>query len=870
MKKLLLTLAILTGSLFPAITHAQVPVSAGGTGLTSVPAGECLKGLNNLRLTSGPCGTGGSGGGSWSTTTSGVAGQEINYSNNNDDIIVIGSNSTTTAEFYFDPNTNTFMQSALTGSTTFQGTTTLRQAVFNGGPWVDARTCGAKGDGTTDDSAAINTCISDLSKPLELRGGTVYLSAGSRSAATKYKICTGPITMRPFVDVIVQKGVEIEVCNGYASSTVQFISTDIGTYYANWKGGIFKEAGTPKKLWYAFHMASQSATGGVFWNRVEDAVVYFPDTCIKNTIVGSNNGWLNSNTYKDIVCFGATHMADHDDGGSQGLYGISSTKYDNVQLQATVATETCFTDIMHNWTTIENARCYDMNATSTSLTIDSKAIGTNIIGGAATERSFTNNGNRTLIMGDATYPFYASSTGNSVFVNHTGKLLLGATSTAWSNEALNIANGAINLGQSNSNFNSPIYFYRSGAGEWQQEYIKAATTSAGSPNSGDIGISARQNVIFNIDSDSNVTSAKFIIRNNRSDVGIAAGSELFSVDEVGRATYAYASTTALSATTLCLTGDSCITSWPVGGGTNYLTNSGSNTYLNLGSNLQAPTFQATGTAASIFPYASTTALTGDVLYAGTGASTLGADSNLVKPGSGNAFLNIKGGQGKAKISLGNTGITFMTGDAFSPDYDFRIGATSGTNTGASIFKLYGTGGMAFGSSFASTDPGSGRMIIQNSLGIGTTSAHQALTINGNAYIAGFITATSTTQASSFVYASTTMISAGGVNISPYTYSSFTYATSTWTGTTTIPMEVGYGEKWNSVRCFTNAGTVNVDFYHGSSHLNLLNASTTVGLFGFTTNNTIADASKVQVDIGTPASSPTKITCTIKKQQDYNN
>lgn len=46
-------------------------------------------------------------GGTWSTTTSQVSGQLINYPNNDDDIVTVGSNSTTTAEIYFDPNTST-------------------------------------------------------------------------------------------------------------------------------------------------------------------------------------------------------------------------------------------------------------------------------------------------------------------------------------------------------------------------------------------------------------------------------------------------------------------------------------------------------------------------------------------------------------------------------------------------------------------------------------------------------------------------------------------------------------------------------------------------------------------------------------------
>jgi hypothetical protein len=61
---------------------------------------------NVLTSTGSACGAGGggSGGGTFSTTTSQVSGQLINYPNNATDIVNIGSNSTTTGEYYFDPN----------------------------------------------------------------------------------------------------------------------------------------------------------------------------------------------------------------------------------------------------------------------------------------------------------------------------------------------------------------------------------------------------------------------------------------------------------------------------------------------------------------------------------------------------------------------------------------------------------------------------------------------------------------------------------------------------------------------------------------------------------------------------------------------
>jgi len=73
----------------------------------------CLTG-DICRTTWPTGGSGGGSGGTWSTTTSSVAGQLLNYPNNATDIVNIGSNSTTTAEVYFDPNMN---QNKISGNT---------------------------------------------------------------------------------------------------------------------------------------------------------------------------------------------------------------------------------------------------------------------------------------------------------------------------------------------------------------------------------------------------------------------------------------------------------------------------------------------------------------------------------------------------------------------------------------------------------------------------------------------------------------------------------------------------------------------------------------------------------------------------------
>lgn len=100
----------------------------------------------------------------------------------------------------------------------------------------------------------------------------------------------------------------------------------------------------------------------------------------------------------------------------------------------------------------------------------------------------------------------------------------------------------------------------------------------------------------------------------------------------------------------------------------------------------------------------------------------------------------------------------------------------------------------------------------------------------------------------------------------YQYPAFSYSTSTaWTASTTLYLGTAFtAETWSSVQCVTDTGTVNVTFSDGTNSMNMFNASTTVGTVTLSTNNTFTAAEKRQVIIGTPASTPTKIGCTVKK------
>jgi len=103
------------------------------------------------------------------------------------------------------------------------------------------------------------------------------------------------------------------------------------------------------------------------------------------------------------------------------------------------------------------------------------------------------------------------------------------------------------------------------------------------------------------------------------------------------------------------------------------------------------------------------------------------------------------------------------------------------------------------------------------------------------------------------------------------YPSFTYSTSTaWTGTTTIPLGPAFvAETWNAVKCFTDTGTVNVDFGDGTNFTNAttskaVSAQNPVPTHTLSSNNTFTAGEPRYARVGTAASSPTSISCTVSK------
>lgn len=155
--------------------------------------------------------------------------------------------------------------------------------------------------------------------------------------------------------------------------------------------------------------------------------------------------------------------------------------------------------------------------------------------------------------------------------------------------------------------------------------------------------------------------------------------------------------------------------------------------------------------------------------------------------------------------------------------------------------------------------------------VGTSSAETQgyipywTSTSGTPATVGSVSTTTATLSSSFSYSGTLGALVGGIagTLKSVTNQRLYYATTTaWAGTTTVAFEVGYGDVLNTAKCFTDTGTVNVHIGYGTASTSLFNASTTIGTITFASNNTMTAGVKVVADIGTPASSPKSVVCTV--------
>lgn len=248
MKKLLTLLLALSLAL-PASVLAVTAFNSAQVG-SSPLNGYILQTNGSISTWVPPTAGGASGAGTFSTTTSSVAGQLINYPNNTTDIVCIGGTATSTCKFYFDPNLiDSFLTNLrATNSTTTNATTT--NASFTKASTTSAWVSGlGTAAGTFVAANALGQLIATTS-PYDMGTTTIYVDQNSILPVANgtqmfpYKTISSAIRSYP-ASYWISPGTYVEGgcnLNFTATSTIEFNQATLlcfsGTPFASGAGQI--------------------------------------------------------------------------------------------------------------------------------------------------------------------------------------------------------------------------------------------------------------------------------------------------------------------------------------------------------------------------------------------------------------------------------------------------------------------------------------------------------------------------------------------------------------------------------------------------------------------------------------------------------
>lgn len=273
---------------------------------------------------------------------------------------------------------------------------------------------------------------------------------------------------------------------------------------------------------------------------------------------------------------------------------------------------------------------------------------------------------------------------------------------------------------------------------------------------------------------------------------------------------------------------------------------------------------------------------GTAYFGGTATTTISSNGSLALPsGASFTFGNTTG------LLVGASGTVSAYAGVSCSSQALTALSASGASTCASISDAFLTGqvGLAHGGTNASLS-GASQIIAMNAGNTALTGV-SGYTLTSSLLTAPNATTTNLTASQELVIpngATKGSNVAGQIELDttndqlktgdgtaqsildPRRFLSFTYGTTTaFTGTTTQLLGTApTGLTFKSAQCYTDVGTVNIAFKYGSGPTllpTLVGASTTPGVWAYASNNTPAALDKLFVDIGTPASSPTTISCT---------
>jgi hypothetical protein len=248
---------------------------------------------------------------------------------------------------------------------------------------------GVHANGVTSDvshiQSAINAAHALYSDATAYGGGTVVIPAGI------YYI-DSPDTLKSSIEIKIDAAATFIFPSGYTGSMWFSNSTLFNCYVHGGKYGIY---GDPR-TWTAIDINSPADANYVMFNRFADMWIY--DSKIGVNLSTTNDGWINGNTFRDIVIFRPLSGIRTRQGA--GSHGLSENKFVNMEIQLLPNTSKFAIDSLTGYRNqFVNVSAYDVGGTTKEIFINTTGL-KNMFIGCSFEKSYTfDNGADNLFLG---------------------------------------------------------------------------------------------------------------------------------------------------------------------------------------------------------------------------------------------------------------------------------------------------------------------------------------------------------------------------------------------------------------------------------------------------------------------------------------
>lgn len=278
-----------------------------------------------------------------------------------------------------------------------------------------------------------------------------------------------------------------------------------------------------------------------------------------------------------------------------------------------------------------------------------------------------------------------------------------------------------------------------------------------------------------------------------------------------------------------------------------------------------------GTGAIGFDFSTNNTWTGRNIFDNASSTNFTVSNILYMPGVSNGCATFSGGIATSTGTAcgsggsGNSAFTIGNGVIYNATSTDNVGI--GSTTPNAKLTVRGSAGSLNDVFIVATSTNATTLVVKSSgfVGIATSSPSHTLTVGGDVNITGALrfNGLAGTQGNILMSngsGSPTWIATSSLGIPKR--SGVSIASSTWTGSSSVPMGTAYGtQTYVNARCWTDTGTANAVISDGTNLSSTVSITSTPANVTFTAGNVFTNLEKKITIFGTPTGGATEATCT---------